>query len=179
MAGIGRDHHGQHGRRAAEHRIQQAAQLKIDPAVFDTSPIRNDWEMVSGLQDAARSTVIQPKTATEAAISDQSLAARVAEFRDQIEDWLTEIAQYASELCLLNMTPAQVEQIMGAPQPECRRHHARPPAARVPTYEWPQEATPETVFNLVQISIRAGSTAAPNKLQQQDNWNKALQLLGR
>lgn len=145
--------------------VQQTTQLTIDPSVYDTSPIRNDWEMVSGLQDAARSVVVQAKTATEAAISDQSLAARVSEFRDQVEDWLTEIAQYASELCLLAMTPQQVETIMGAPGPDG------------PTFEWPDQATPEAVFNLVQIQIRAGSTAAPNKLQMQENWNKALQLL--
>lgn len=163
--------------------IQQANQLQIDPNVFDTAPIRGDWEMVSGLQDAARSIVVQPKTATEAAISDQSLAARVAEFRDQVEDWLTELAQYASELCLLAMTPPQVETIMGAPTPPTPEDVAaamaqgKPEPQPAPTYEWPAQRTPETVFNLVQISIRAGSTAAPNKLQQQDTWNKALQLL--
>jgi hypothetical protein len=145
---------------------QERAQLTIDPAVYDTSPIRNDWEMVSGLQDAARSIVTAPKTATEASISDQSLAARVSEFRDQIEDWLTEIAQYASELCLLAMTPAQVETIMGVPGED-----------GLPVFEWPEQRTPESVFNLVELSIRAGSTAAPNKLQMQENWNKALQLL--
>jgi hypothetical protein len=147
---------------------QERAQLRIDPAVYDTSPIRNDWEQVSGLSDAARSIVVQPKTATEASISDQSLAARVAEFRDQIEDWLTEIAQYASELCLLNMTESQVQTIMG--------QHADD---GTPSYWWPpqQEQTPDKVFNLVELSIRAGSTAAPNKLQMQENWSKALPLI--
>ena len=150
--------------------FQQAQQLSIDPAVFDTSPIRSDWEMVSGLQDAARSTVISPKTATEASIMEQSLAARVSEFRDQIEDWLTEVAQYASELCLLAMTPAQVEQIMG-------QHTTDQQGNPVPAYSWPDSASPETVFNLVQMKIRAGSTAAPNKLQAQAQWVEALPVL--
>lgn len=150
--------------------FQQAQQLTIDPAVFDTSPIRSDWEMVSGLQDAARSTVISPKTATEASIMEQSLAARVSEFRDQIEDWLTEIAQYASELCLLAMTPQQVQQIMG-------EHAQGPDGAVMPAYAWPDSATPETVFNLVQMKIRAGSTAAPNKLQSQAQWVEALPVI--
>jgi hypothetical protein len=171
--------------------LKQSTQLQIDPAVYDTSPIRNDWEMVSGLQDAARSVVVQPKTATEAAISDQSLAARVAEFRDQIEDWLTEIAQFASEVCLLSMTRPMVETIMGpnppppeppntmmvlagaamgAPMPE-----PEPPAP--PAYEWPEQASPETVFNLINMKIRAGSTAAPNKLKEQETWTRALPLI--
>lgn len=167
-----------------EDNIKQGTQLTIDPAVYDTSPIRNDWEMVSGLQDAARSVVVQPKTATEAAISDQSLAARVSEFRDQIEDWLTEIAQFASEVCLLSMSQPMVETIMGAPEPAQPQVQqtplgpmempAEPPA---PTYEWPQQATPETVFNLIQMKIRAGSTAAPNKLQAQETWTRALPLI--
>jgi hypothetical protein len=167
-----------------------APQMQIDPAVYDTSPIRNDWEMVSGLQDAARSVVVQAKTATEAAISDQSLAARVAEFRDQIEDWLTEISQFASEVCLLSMTRPMVETIMGPqpapPQPPnpiaalgaaigLPMPEPEPPAP--PTYEWPEEATPETVFNLIQMKIRAGSTAAPNKLQAQETWTRALPLI--
>lgn len=171
----------------------QATQLTIDPALFDTTPIRNDWEMVSGLQDAARSIVTQAKTATEAAISDQALAARVSEFRDQIEDWLTEVAQYASELCLLAMTPQQVEQIMGAPQEPDEAEMAKyamatvqaqavggmppPPPEPVPSYEWPADRRPETVFNLIQMKIRAGSTAAPNHLQMQENWIKALPLI--
>lgn len=163
--------------------MQQAAQLTVDPAVFDTAAIRNDWETVSGLQDAARSVVVQPKTATEASISDQSLAARVSEFRDQIEDWLTEIAQYSSELCLLAMTPAQVETIMGAPDPidpnaaMMAAATGQPPPQPEKTYEWPDQRTPETVFNLIQMKIRAGSTAAPNKLAMQESWAKAMPLI--
>jgi hypothetical protein len=33
------------------------------------------------------------------------------------------------------------------------------------------------VFNLVQMKIRAGSTSAPNKLQMQENWAKAVPLI--
>jgi hypothetical protein len=164
--------------------FQEAPQLKIDPLVFDTGPIRADIEMVSGLQDAARSTVIQPKTATEAAISNESLSARVAEFRDQVEDWLTEIAQYASEVCLLNVPESQVQTIMGMPEPVDPQAVAQaqamgqPAPTADPTYSWPPNPTPETVFNLVEISIRAGSTAAPNKLQAQQNWTQALSIIG-
>lgn len=158
-------------------------QLTIDPMVYDTSPISQDIEMVSGLQEAARSMVSTPKTATEASISDQSLGARIGEFRDQVEDWLSEIAQYSAELCLLAMEPAQVEQIMGGPKPVDPAEAAQamatgqlPPAPELP-YEWPAERTPEAVFSLIQMKIRAGSTAAPNRLAAQENWTRALPLL--
>ena len=60
----------------------------IDPAVYDTSAVRVDWEMVTGLQDASRASVVKPKTATEANILQQSLSGRISEFRDQVEDFL-------------------------------------------------------------------------------------------
>ena len=161
--------------------MQQGVQLTIDPAVFDTSPISYDIETVSGLQEAARSVITTAKTATEAQISDQSLGARVGEFRDQIEDWLSEIAQYASELCLLAMTDAQVEQIMGGPEPFTQEQLLQAQATMVPPvpvlpYEWPQDRSPQAVFNLVQMKVRAGSTQAPNKLAMQESWTRALPL---
>lgn len=161
----------------------EGTQLRIDPAVYDTSPIAYDIEAVSGLQEAARSVITQAKTATEASISDQSLGARVSEFRDQVEDWLTLIAQYSAELCLLAMTPQQVEQIMGAPeQPDPQAAMAAAMSGQMPKppempYEWPEQRTPETVFALIQMKIRAGSTAAPNKLAMQESWAKAMPLL--
>jgi hypothetical protein len=163
--------------------VQPGTTMTLDPMLYDTTPIRSDWEVVSGLQDAARSVVVTPKTATEAAISDQSLAARVSEFRDQIEDWLTEIAQYASEMLLLALEPAQVEQIMGKHQEPSEEEFAaaalagQPPPEAIPTYVWPQDRRPETVFSLIQMRIRSGSTAAPNKLQMQENWAKAVPLI--
>jgi hypothetical protein len=157
--------------------IQPSPELRIDPALTDTSKIMQDWQEVTGLQDAARSVVVKPKTATEANIMEQSLGARVSEFRDQVEDWLTDIAQYASELCLLNMSAQQVAQIMGEnPKPP---EVGMPPPAVTPeaVYEWPKGATPESVFNLVQIKIRSGSTGQPNKLEAQDTWTRAMPML--
>ena len=89
--------------------IQQAIMPKsyppIDPAVYDTSPVRLDWEMVTGLQDASRSSVVKPKTATEANILQQSLSGRVSEFRDQVEDFLQQIAQYTAEILIQELQP--------------------------------------------------------------------------
>jgi len=168
---------------ALQNFVLEGTQIQIDPRLYDTSAIQNDWEMVSGLQEAARSVVTTPKTATEANISDQSLAARVSEFRDQVEDWLTEIAKCASELCLLAMTPQQVEQIMGGPEKpdqdevEEALMSGKMPQPEAKSYEWPENRSPETVFNLVQIKVRSGSTSAPNKLQTQENWARALPLI--
>lgn len=149
---------------------------KIDPQVYDTSAVRYDWEQVTGLQDAARSTVVKPKTATEANILNQSLSGRVSEFRDQVEDWLQEIAQYAAQTLLQEMTPAQVERIMGSPEMETQMVMGMPVEVEVPRFDWPQ-LSKDQVFDMIEMTIRAGTTGAPDKLEQQESWGKLLPII--
>jgi hypothetical protein len=155
----------------------------MDPAAYDTSKVRYDWEQVSGMQDAARSTVVQPKTATEASIMQQSLSGRVSEFRDQVEDFLQEIAQYAAQILLQELTPQQVERIMGphkmgpipGPNGQPMLDQMGQPVIGViePSYDWPQLSR-EEVFDLVQLQIRAGTTGEPDKIEQQEVWLKLM-----
>lgn len=159
----------------------------IDPAAYDTSVVRFDWEQVSGMQDAARSTVVQPKTATEASIMQQSLSGRVSEFRDQVEDFLQEISQYGAQLLLLELTPAQVEKIMGphamGPLTDANGQPLADPATGQPmtgvvepAYDWPQ-LSKEEVFGLVQLKIRAGSMGVPDRTDQQETVIKLIPVL--
>lgn len=132
---------------------------QLSPEVYDTSALRQDWEMVSGLQDAARTSVVKAKTATEAQIMQNSQAGRVAEFQDQLEDWLSEIANYAAEILLFRMPEADVQRIMGGAQGE--------------GYDWPQ-LNKEEIFSNFRVAIRAGSSGKPNKLEEQETWGKLL-----
>ena len=143
----------------------------VDPAVYDTSPVRYDIEQVTGLQDAMRSTVVQPKTATEASIMQQGLSGRVSEFRDQVEDWLQEIAQYTAEILLQELTPQQVERVMGS-------NEIDPATGQVlmHAYDWPQ-LDREAVFDLVEMRIRAGTTGEPDKMEQQESWTKVMPIV--
>lgn len=157
--------------------FQERNHPKIDPLVYDTSAVRYDWEQVTGLQDAARSTVVKPKTATEANILNQSLSGRVSEFRDQVEDWLQEIAQYAAQILLQEMTRAQVERIMGPGEPKMVKDPMGVPVEVIePSYDWP-ELSRDQVFEMVEMRIRAGTTGAPDKLEQQENWAKVLPIV--
>jgi len=149
----------------------------MDPMVYDTSAVRSDWEQVTGMQDAARSTVVQPKTATEASIMQQALAGRVSEFRDQTEDWLQDIAKYTAEILLLELTEQQVSRIMGEhKQIEVPGPMGIMVPAIEPSYDWPQLSR-EDVFDMVELKIRAGSTGAPNKLDEQETWGKVLPVI--
>ena len=166
--------------------IQQAIMPKsyppIDPAVYDTSPVRLDWEMVTGLQDASRSSVVKPKTATEANILQQSLSGRVSEFRDQVEDFLQQIAQYTAEILIQELQPEQVEKIMG-PHKKGKLDDVVNPATGQPvtgivelSYDWPQLSKDEE-FELVQLKIRAGTTGVPDDLDRQESWTKLLPVI--
>ena len=141
--------------------IQKAIQPKSIPsvptAIFDTSAVRNDWEMSTGVQDAQRSGVVKAKTATEAKILQNAQAGRDVEITDSVEDWLSELAQYTWEMPLQHMNVDQVARIMG-PEP----------------YEWPQMLNKDDVFYLVDVMIRAGSTGKPDKIADQQVWGTLM-----
>ena len=151
--------------------IQPKTYPPIDQALYDTSLIRQDIEQVTGLQDAMRQSVVKPKTATEAQIMQQGLSARVAAFRDSVEDWLQEIATYAAQILLRELKEEDVARIMGEPKqvvdPATGAIMVQKP------YDWPQLTT-EEVARLIKVKIAAGSTGAPNKLEDQENWQKVL-----
>ena len=148
----------------------------IDPQVYDTSLIRQDIEQCTGLQDAMRSTVVQAKTATEAQIMQQGLSGRVASFRDDVEDWLQEIAQYSAQVLLRELEEVDVARIMGDPVTQVDPLSGVPFVVDRP-YEWPMGLSAEQVNRLIRIKITAGSTGAPDKLSQQENWQKILPTL--
>ena len=149
---------------------------KIDPIVYDTSAVRYDWEQVTGLQDAARSTVVRPKTATEANILQRALSGRVFEFKDQIEDWLQEIAQYSAQVLLQELTKEQVERYMGAPTTKTTMVDGKLTITQEKTYDWPQ-LSKENIFDMVDLRIRAGTTGAPDGLEEKEGWLKVLPMI--
>jgi hypothetical protein len=149
---------------------------KIDPIVYDTSAVRYDWEQVTGLQDAARSTVVRPKTATEANILQRALSGRVFEFKDQIEDWLQEIAQYSAQVLLQELTSEQVERYMGAPITRTTMVDGKLTITKEKTYDWPT-LTKDRIFDMVDLRIRAGTTGAPDGIEEKEGWLKVLPMI--
>ena len=149
---------------------------KIDPIVYDTSAVRYDWEQVTGLQDAARSTVVRPKTATEANILQRALSGRVFEFKDQIEDWLQEIAQYSAQVLLQELTKEQVERYVGAPNTKTTMVDGQAITTKEKTYDWP-ELTKERIFDMVDLRIRAGTTGSPDGVEEKEGWLKVLPMI--
>ena len=149
---------------------------KIDPLVYDTSAVRHDWEQVTGLQDAARSTVVRPKTATEANILQRALSGRVFEFKDQIEDWLQDIAQYSAQILLQELSSEQVERYMGAAITKTTLVDGKPVMTSEKTYDWPR-LSKERIFDMVDLRIRAGTTGAPDGMESKEGWLAVLPII--
>lgn len=138
--------------------IQAVTLGQVNPTLYDTAPARQDMEMLVGGGDAARGSVLQAKTATEAEILAQGMRGRSAERVDIIEDLLSEVGEYVLEVALRKLTEQEVRRIAG------------------PDAVWPS-LTVDEVFDQVLVRVRGGSTGKPNELQQQDRWTKLLPVI--
>jgi hypothetical protein len=139
--------------------IQSVTLGKIDPQNYNTQPARADIEQIIGGGDAARGSVLEAKTATEAEILSQGLRGRSAERQDIMEDLLTEVGIYALQVCLRKLSKAEVQAIVGA------------------SAEWPEVTSIDQIFSQITLDVRGGSTGKPDRLQDQDRWTKLLPVI--
>ena len=130
-------------------------EIPFNPAMYDPSGILYDMERVGNTQDAAVGAIRKAKTATEAEIAASGQQGRASESLDVVEDWLSEIATYAAQLLLQNVPETIIKKKFGE------------------NAVWPTMAKKE-LFELVNVTIRAGSTSKPNKMRERDQW---IQLL--
>lgn len=130
-------------------------EIPFNAAMYDTSDILYDMERVGNTQDAAVGAIRQAKTATEAEIAASGQQGRASEAIDVVEDWLSDIAKYSAQLLLQNVEASIIAKRFGQES------------------VWPDLKKKE-LFELVNITIRAGSTAKPNKMRERDQW---IQLL--
>ena len=132
---------------------------KIDPLVYDTSPILRDFERVWGIQEALQGSVTVEKTATEAEIQQQGLGQMSAYKRDLLEGVLTEMATYTAEIVLQRLSTEDVKVIAG------------------PGAVWVEGFKAEDLATLVDVSIAAGTTGKPNTTMQRDAWGQLFPVV--
>lgn len=131
----------------------------VDPGLYNTAPIQQDMEAVSGAQDALRGGQQYAKTATQSEIEAAGGQARTGYGRDALDEMLTDLAQYTAELALQGFTAEQVRQWAG------------------PHAVWPQGTDPEKLESLVYVSIKAGSSGKPNTNAERQAWAALLPQL--
>lgn len=140
-----------------------------DPRLFDTTPIIQDMERVSGIQEALQASVSSsmPKTATEAQIQQGGINARTTCDRDQLEWMLSDLAEYTLQQALQCLTPRDAQRYAG------------------PKAWWPGPSddgqTPgmdiEDLFTMCEVTIMAGSTGKPRAQMDQQAWGVIMPLL--
>jgi len=133
-------------------------EIPYNPQMYDTADIMRDIEMVGNTQDASRGAINKAKTATEAEIMSMGMQTRTSESIDVIEDWLTEQSIYSAQLLLQHVSPEQIKERFGEDA------------------VWPT-LTKREMFAMVNISIRAGSTARPNKIRERDQWIQVMPII--
>jgi hypothetical protein len=132
---------------------------KIDPRVFDTTPILQDINRITGVQEALQGAASGPKTATEAQLEQMGMNARSTSDRDALEWMLSEAAQYTAEIAIQAYSTKDIQAMVGT--------------AAI----WPEGLGIHTMNRLVNIVIQAGSTGKPRKAADQQAWGVILPLL--
>ena len=139
--------------------IQPIAYAALDPQLYETQSIMAELERIWGVQEALSQSITTAKTATEAEIQQTGFHARTGSMRDSVEDALTELAVYTSEVALTNMSRADAQHIAG------------------PDAFWPEGLTAEELTQLVNIEIRGGSSGKPNTSAEREAWGTLLPML--
>ncbi|MFF2048063.1 hypothetical protein ACFVUR_09460 [Stenotrophomonas bentonitica] len=134
---------------------------QIDPALYDTSTIRSELELIWGIQEALSSTITVAKTATEADIQQQGTESRIGYARDTLDEVLSDFAQYTAELAMSpnGLTQDDVVNIAG------------------PEAFWINTDQLSLIEALVTVDIRAGSSGKPATAVKQQQWSVLLPQL--
>lgn len=134
---------------------------QIDPALYDTSVIRAELEMVWGVQEALSSSIQTAKTATEADIQQQGTESRIGYARDSLDEVLSELSHYTAELAVSpdGLTPEDAANMAGADA------------------LWVNVPDPAMLDSIVQVDIRAGSSGKPSTALKQQQWSILLPQL--
>lgn len=137
----------------------------IDPALYDTSPLMKQFELIWGLQEAMTATIDVAKTATESELQQTGTNARKDDKRDRFEEELNDVSQYTLEISLQKINPEEAAQMAG------------------PEAFWPSQdemGLPidiEDVDMLAQLNIRAGSSGKPNSRAMRESWAAIMPLI--
>lgn len=130
----------------------------IDPAVYDTEPLAADMMLSSGMQEANMGAAQPNVTATVGTIAEQSRMTVAASNVDDLDDFLTRIAQKTVEMMLRAMSAETIEMLVGLGA------------------SWPEQDA-STFLNEIAAKVKAASSGRPNKALQIANMQQLAPFL--
>lgn len=128
---------------------------QIDPAVYDTEPIKEDLLLATGSQEANIGPAQPNVTATNSSIAEQSRVTVAASNIDDLDEWLSGVAYYGGGLLARNMDRETVIAIVGKGA------------------TWP-DVDKDMFANEIYLTTISGSSGRPNLSLE---LNKATQLI--
>lgn len=128
---------------------------QIDPAVYDTEPIKEDLLLATGAQEANIGPAQPNVTATNSTIAEQSRVTVAASNVDDLDEWLSCLAYYGGGLMARRMDRETVIAVVG----------------RGAT--WP-DADKDLFANEIFLTTISGSSGRPNVAME---MNKASQII--
>jgi hypothetical protein len=127
---------------------------QVEPILYDTDSAFLDAQRVVGGSEPNWGGT-SGSTATESTIAEQSRISTVQSNVDDLDDFLSQMAQVSGEVLLRNMKAVSVKRIVG------------------PGAAWP-EFSSEEIAEDIHLTIKAGSSGRPNKSQELANFERAM-----
>lgn len=137
--------------------IQAKPVVPIDPNLYETSFVFDDFMRTGGAQEANLGGT-SGDTATESTIAESSRMSNVRSNTDDIDDSLAAVARLSGQILLQAEPKERVIEIVG------------------PGAVWPEFSTRE-IMEEIWLTVRAGSSGRPNKAQDLQNWERAMPFL--
>jgi len=137
--------------------LQRVPYSPIDPALYDVNSSMEDVLKAVGAQEANLGGT-SSATATESSIAESSRMTSQGSNADDLDDFLTAIAQAASHILLNELSPETATEIAG------------------PGALWP-DLSREQVAQDLTLTVRAGSSGRPNKAAEIQNMQQIAPFL--
>ena len=130
----------------------------LQPQLYDTNPLAQDIQLSAGTQEADLGRPTPKVTATGATIAEQSKNTVAASNTDDLDDFLSELAQMGGEIILRYFKLDTVQRIAG-------RGAVLPQQNR------------EDFLNEIMLSVKAASSGRPNKALDIANFKELAPLV--
>ena len=140
--------------------IRPKSKVPIDPAVYDTKPLSEDTLITTGTQEANLGPPQPNTTATGNTIAEQSRMSTMGSNVDDIDDFLSALAEAGGEMMLREFSPETVQRIVGR------------------GVAWPSNPAERIDFmNALYLQVKAASSGRPNQAIAVANWERLGPLL--
>lgn len=130
----------------------------VDPTLYDTIPLQQDMLFIIGNQEATQ-PASNKATATAASINEQSRQQVVGSNVDDLDDFLSTLAENAGQILLREMSPEVVQRIAG------------------PGAMWPPMGTGADYINELYLDVVAASSGRPNRALEIANFTQIAPLM--